>query len=113
MGKRNKGYALYFIDDEPPPGPKRLRMTYTYGHNIDANILGQYATLHAGVLTLLAAMGSNSPTGLRGMQTGNLGSFVSTNYNDRIVQYRTEMARIEILHFPTPEEDDDPAVGVL
>jgi len=112
-GKRTTGYALYFFNEYPPIGPKRLKMTFTYGYNINATILGEWATLAAGIKTLTARMGTNSPSGISGMNTGNLGSFLTTNYNDRIAQYRYEMAKIEFEHFPNLEENNDVAVAVL
>ena len=41
-GRGNHGYALYIYDDEPSSGPKRLKMTYTWGYNIDSDILADY-----------------------------------------------------------------------
>jgi len=103
-GDKSLGYALWVYDEEPLPGPKRLKMTYTYGRNVDNVILGEYCTYSAAIRVLMARMGSNEPDGLSMLEGGDLGSFVTRQYTERIAQYRYEMLRIEAEHFPRDQE---------
>jgi len=99
-GKKSLGYALWIYDEEPLPGPKRLKMTYLYGRNVASEILSMYCTYAIAVKILMARMGSNEPDGLSMLEGGDLGSFVNRQYTERIAQYRYEMLRIEAEHFP-------------
>ena len=99
-GDKALGYALWFYNDFPIEGPKRLRLTYTYGHNVDSSILGEYCAYGTAIKVLLARMASNQPDGLSMLEGGALGTFVPRQYQERIAEYRFEMMRIETQHFP-------------
>lgn len=113
-GRRDSGYALWFYDDEPEPGPKRLKATYTYGYNIDADILDDWCGLYTSIKVLTARMGSNEDSGLSMLEGGDLGVHINTNYKDRIEELRRQIVEIEIEYFPLRRaEDDDLAMEVL
>lgn len=47
------GVGVYFYsDDKPDAGPLRIRVTYTWGWNINSSILGEYATLQVALKVL-------------------------------------------------------------
>ena len=99
--QKTLGYALYFYDNFPLVGPKRLKMTYTYGHNLDIEILDRYCTLGVAIKVLQALRGTSNPGGLSEFK-GELGVYVPTHYESRIADFRMEMAEIERKHFPKP-----------
>jgi len=112
-GTKDLGYALWFYDEEPKEGPKRLKMTYKYGFNIDSNILSDWCTLNVAIKVLLARMGTNQADGLAYLEGGDLGTYMNTNYRERIEEIRKEISRIEENYFPPEEGTSDIAVGVL
>lgn len=58
------GVAVYFYsDDKPNAGPLRIRAKYTYGWNINTNVLSEYATLQVGLKVLDALREANVPYG--------------------------------------------------
>jgi len=102
------GYALWFYDNFPLAGPKRLKMTYTYGYNVNTEILDRYCTLGVAIKVLQALRGTANPGGLAEF-TGTLGTYVPTHYESRIEDFRREMRLIEEMHFPKSA----PAFGFL
>ena len=79
-------------------------MTYTYGYNISTDILSEYATKLVCIRILEALLNSNSPTGLRVYDGGDLGNFVNTNYKSLLDEYRADREAIERKHFPQQKE---------
>jgi len=102
-GNKASGYALWFYDNIPLAGPKRLKMTYTYGHNLNTEVLDRYSTLGVGIKVLQARRGTSAADGLTEFDGGTMGVFVPTQYSTRIAEYRDEMKEIEKNHFPSPE----------
>jgi hypothetical protein len=88
-------------------------MSYTYGYNIDSDILSEYCTYAVGAKVILARMGSNSPDGLSWLEAGDLGSHMNTNYRERLREYRREMRRIEEDHFPSRASEKDLAMVIF
>jgi len=54
------GYALFFYNNIPTAGRNKLRVSYTYGHNLPTSLLTQYATYRTAmrVIEIRAASGS-------------------------------------------------------
>lgn len=112
-GNKQHGYVLIFYDNFPLSGPKRIKMTYSYGHNVSTNILSEYATKRVAINVLQARMGSNQVDGLHLVDMGGDVPFVyNTNYKDRIAEFRADIARIEERYFPD-EADGNPAYVVI
>ena len=110
--QRRYGYAIFMYNAFPIVGPKRLKMTYTYGYNVDTEILKEWCTYQAAIKTLEARMGTNSVDGLSwAADSGDLGQFVNTQYAERISLMRLRIAEIEIDHFPTDQEERALAVA--
>ena len=103
-GSKQLGYALYIYDNMPFDGPMRLKMTYTYGHNVDSIILGEYCMYGAAIKALQARWASNSPSGLSVLEGDMLGTYIPRQYAERIGDFRFEMIRIEAEHFPRDDE---------
>lgn len=101
-GSKALGYALYFYDNYPLAGPKRLKMTYTYGYNVNSAILQDYCTYGACIRVLMARMGTSQADGLTELQTSNIGIYVPTQYQRRIDEFKAQMKEIEIKYFPKP-----------
>jgi hypothetical protein len=112
-GRKDWGYAIWFYDNYPYEGPKRLRIDYTYGWNVDPDILSYWATLMASVRVLIARMGSSSISGLGWLEGGDLGTHTNTQYESRIRWMYSERDRIEIEYFPSEATDEPIAMGVL
>jgi len=102
-GIKGLGYALFFYDNYPSAGPKRLKVTYTYGWNVDSKILRDYCTLGVSVKVLEARMGTSSGDGLSEFQSGDFSTYIPTQYMNRIKLYKEEMKEIETKYFPKPD----------
>jgi len=100
-GSKTYGYALWIYDNFPLAGPKRLKMTYTYGYNIDSKILQEYCTLKVAIKVLQAKMGTSDGEGLNEFAGGDLGTYIPTQYQTRINLFRQRIAEIEAIHFPS------------
>jgi len=94
------GYALWFYDNFPLPGPKRLKMTYQYGYNIDSKILREYCTLGVAVKVLEAKRGLSEGGGLTEFVAGEMGTYIPTHYVSRIEMFKARMKEIEQTYFP-------------
>lgn len=101
-GLRDVGYALWFYDNEPMVGPKRLKMTYQYGRNVNSNILTEWATYATGVTVLQARKNSNQVSGMASYDGGDLGDYIPRHYNELIASYRASMLQLEYDHFIVP-----------
>ena len=96
----NLGYALFFYDNLPLPGYKRLKLDYSFGYNVGSKVLQEYCTLGVAVKVLEARRGTSSADGLSEFSGGSLGTYVPTQYESRIAGFRIRMAEIEVKHFP-------------
>ncbi|MHC5035046.1 MAG: hypothetical protein ACYTFZ_08425, partial [Planctomycetota bacterium] len=103
-GLKDLGYALWFYDNFPLVGPKRVRATYQYGWNVDADIIADYCTYGASIKVLQAVMNSNDPTGMVSFDGGDIDEFLPRHYRDLIRSYREDRAKIEADHFPGRKE---------
>jgi hypothetical protein len=101
-GLKNLGYAIWFYDNLPMAGPKRLRVTYTYGYNVDNEILQRWCTLKVAIKVLVAKMGTSSASGLTELQGEGLGIYLPRQYKRRIDELKAEVAIIEKTYFPKP-----------
>lgn len=108
-GSDQLGYALWIYDDEPNPGPNRLKISYGTGWAVDSVILGDYCTYGAAIKALMSRMATNEPDGLSMLESERLGSFVPNQYETRIKLFQNEMRRIERDHFPKNHE----TIGVM
>uniref|UniRef100_A0A6M3KIP6 Uncharacterized protein n=1 Tax=viral metagenome TaxID=1070528 RepID=A0A6M3KIP6_9ZZZZ len=99
-GLKDLGYALYFYDNNPSAGPKRLKLTYTYGFNISSEILGEYCTLQVAVKVLQAKMGTSSASGLTEFEGQDFGRYLPTQYEKRIKSFQIRIKEIETKYFP-------------
>ena len=106
-GRKNSGYALWFYEEEPEPGPKRLKMSYTYGNNIDPEILEEWVTLNVCVKILVARMGTNQKDSLATLRGVDVGRHINQNYSDRIGYLRAQIIEIEAFYFPRRRAEDD------
>lgn len=104
-GKRDLGYALWMYDEPPTSGPKRLKMTYSYGHNVDTSILGEYCTYDVAIRVLQARWGTNEVDGMAQYDGGDLGIWVPRNIKDRIASFAIERNKIAKDHFPETKYD--------
>ena len=112
-GKRGFDYALWFYKDPPLIGPKRIKIEYTWGWNVDEDILSDYCTMAVAIKVLLARMGTNQPSGIAYMEGEELGVFQTTNYRERIEILRAEMREIEEKYFPSKVELEDVAAVIV
>jgi len=103
-GGKQHGYALYFIDNPPKPGPKRLRISYSYGHNVSTSILKEYCTKLVAVNVLEARMGTSSVDGLSYLDAGAFGVAMNTRYVERIQRWLEDIREIEDRYFPDDSE---------
>ena len=94
------GYALNFYDSLPTAGYRRLRGTWVYGHNIDSDILTEYATLKVCEKVIMARLFSAQPMNLATYAGEGMSSYVNTQFEVQMrwISERTE--EIERLHFP-------------
>jgi len=112
-GRRGFDYALWFYKDPPLIGPKRIKVEYTWGWNVDEDILSDYCTMAVAIKVLLARMGTNQPSGIAYMEGEELGVFQTTNYRERIEILRAEMREIEEKYFPSKVELEDVAAVIV
>lgn len=113
-GKRDAGYALYIYNNIPTAqGPSRLKMTYSYGHNVPTAILSDYCTLDVAIRVLTVRIGTNEIDGLSRVYGNNLGQSMITNYSERIAEMKEKMAMIEIMHFPGRASEANISVAII
>jgi len=99
-GSKTYGYALWIYDNFPLAGPKRLKMSYTYGYNINSKILQEWCTLKVAIKVLEAKMGTSSGEGLTEFAGGDLGTYIPTQYQTRIALFKQRIKEIEATYFP-------------
>lgn len=92
----------------PQVGKARLKATYTAGWNVNAKVLGRYATLMVGSLVLEAAVASGEPTRIASWTGGDFQDFVNTQLTVQVRAWRTEADNLDRKYFPKKT-----AVGVL
>lgn len=103
-GSKQHGYELVFYDNQPLPGPKRLRLTYFYGHNISGDILSEYCSKVVAIEVLAHRMGTNSVDGLSYVDAGDFGVAFNTRYVERIERLQKRVDEIKAEFFPQPGE---------
>jgi len=104
-GDKQQGYMLVFYDNYPLAGPKRIRLTYKYGHNVDPAKLREWAGKRVAVEILKARMGTNNIDNLSYIDAGDFGLQMNTRYIERIREYKEDIAGIEARYFPKPQEE--------
>jgi len=105
-GDKQQGYMLVFYDNPPLAGPKRIRLTYKYGHNVKTGIIREWVSRTVAVKVLQALMGSNSVTGLQMIDMGGDVPFIyNTNYKDRLAENMRRLNEIEEKYFPNKATD--------
>jgi len=57
------GMAVYFYQNSPDVGLGRVKMTYSYGWNLSATIIGEWCTLKVALKVLEALKEANTPVG--------------------------------------------------
>jgi len=98
-GDKDAAYAIWFYDNIPYAGPNRIKMTYTYGYNIDSDIISRYCTYAVGQMVLEARMNTNDVDGMATYDGGEMGTYVARHYETLIKRYQDQMDRIEEKHF--------------
>jgi len=95
------GYAIYFYGDVPYSGRDRVRGTWSYGYNVDTQILQEYATLKVCEKVILARLMSGQPSNVATYTAGNdLNSYVNTQFETQLQYIKDRIIEIEKLHFP-------------
>jgi len=98
-GKR-LGFAFYFYNNIPEAGYRRLRGTWVYGHNVDSEILREYATLKVAEKVILARLFSAQPMNLASYTGGDMNTYVNTQFEVQLEWIRQRIGEIEKRHFP-------------
>jgi len=93
------GFAIYFYANTPYTGYQKVRMTYTYGWNINTDIIGEWCTLKVALKVLDAVMNATSPIGVGdyGVQDVRIGIDPKRRRLDIIERIK----ELEELYFPT------------
>lgn len=95
------GYAIYFYGDVPYSGRDRVRGTWTFGYNVDAQILQEYATLKVCEKVILARLMSGQPGNVATYTAGNdLNSYVNTQFETQLQYIKDRITELEKNHFP-------------
>jgi len=66
------GFAIYFYQNPPSSGFARVRMTYIYGWNLSATILGEWCTLKVALKVFEAILEAETPAGASDVAVGDL-----------------------------------------
>ena len=96
------GYFLWFYNNMPLQGYKRVKLDYTYDWQINNSILVKWATLRTAILAMESMRGTSRDPGLSEFSGGDLGTFVPNQYRDRINSLKAECTRLEDEYFPRP-----------
>jgi len=112
-GPKQNGYAIVFVDNSPVSGPKRLRVTYDYGHNINSEILKTYCKKYVGIDVLQERMGTSSTDQLGYLDAGGFGLAMNQRYVERIDQWKADITDIEERHFPKDAQKGGVAFVVM
>jgi len=98
-GSKFLGFAIYFYQNPPDIGYQRIKMTYTYGWNIDSEIIGEWCTLKVALKVLDAVMNATSPIGVGdyGVQDVRVGIDPKRRRGDILERIK----ELETLYFPT------------
>lgn len=95
------GYAIYFYGDVPYSGRDRVRGTWSYGYNVDTQILQEYATLKVCEKVILARLMSGQPGNVATYTAGqDLNSYTNTQYETQLQYIKDRVSEIEKQHFP-------------
>jgi len=99
-GKYN-GYALYFYSSKAPYGGyQTLRATIMYGHNVDTEILKEYANLKTAVKVIESRTRSAEPVGIAAYTMGDTQSFINTDFSSQMDTITRRIEEIERLYLP-------------
>lgn len=100
--KTNKrvGNSFYFYGSLPSAGKERIMCTWVYGHNIDTEILQEYATLKTSEKVILARITSAQPMNLATYTGGDFNTFVNTQYEAWLDYIEKRTTEIEEMYFP-------------
>lgn len=100
-GGKVVGYALHFYSSKiPEDGYQRLRATWTYGHNIDSDILRRWGMLKAAREVIRARLFSGQPMNVATYTGGSMNTFVNTEYTNQISEIDRQITEIEERYFP-------------
>lgn len=105
VGKQNAEqiWGLFFYQNLPSEGPQRVEIIGTYGYNIDAKILREYATLKVADKVLFSKIRTSDPGGLTMFTGGNLTRHVQVEWSTMRSVLKERAKEIEKLYFPSPK----------
>jgi len=95
--------GIYIFDDEPLAGFNRLKVVYSYGFNIDSDILNEYCTMAVAIKVLNARTLAGRPGNMRQIAGVDLVDFIDF-VRDTIGYWKGRMRSIEDDHFPKPKK---------
>jgi hypothetical protein len=99
-GKR-VGYSIFFMQNQPYAGRNRLRATWTYGFNIDTQVLREYATLKVCEKVIMASLMRAKPMDVASYRVGeDFGTYVSEQFKKQLGWIRRRTKELEDKHFP-------------
>lgn len=102
------GMALYFYQNLPGAGERRLSGGWVYGHNINTTILREYATLKVCKEVILAKLMAGEPVGLSTYRGPDLEGFMNTQTEVLMTHINNRIDDLEKKHFP-----EEMAIAVL
>ena len=95
------GYAIYFYGDLPTAGHSRIRANITYGENVNAKILQEYATLQVVKRVINSRLMSGNPSNIATYTAGaNFQSYANTQYEAQLRYIDSRCKEISDTHFP-------------
>jgi len=97
------GIGFYFYKKKPKSGKARLKASFTYSYLVPQTILREYASLRVAVRVLELAIASGEPTRISEYTGGELQSFVASQFNAQISNWKKRIEEIEEKHFPRVE----------
>jgi len=100
---QNHVMGIYIFDDEPLVGFNRLKVVYSYGYNIDSDVLNEYCTLAVAIKVLSARTLAGRPGNMRQIAGVDLVDFIDFT-NSLIGYWKGRMKNIEDDYFPKPKK---------
>lgn len=94
------GIALYFYNNIPTAGRRRITAEWVYGYNIATKILREYATLKVCEKVILARLFSGQPMNVATFDGGGMNVYVNTQFEVQQAYIDKRTAEIERRHFP-------------
>jgi len=92
------GFGLYFHDNRPYDGFQRLKVTYNYGWNLSASIIGEWVSLKVAIKVLDAIIAATSPIGSSGY--GMMDVNITIDPTRRRTDIKERLLEIERMYFP-------------